>query len=209
MLAWFLVVELLLLGLALGLAAGVSPGPLLALVITSSLERGFGAGLRVAVAPLLTDAPIILVALLLLKDMPESLLAGLGVIGGCLAIYFGIGTIKSDMPASEAKVTTGSYQDLVRGALVNFLNPHPWLFWATVQGPLLIRGWRQSPFVGLGFVASFYLAIVGSKVAIAAIVARSRRDLDPRWYRRLLMGCGVLLVVLGGWIVLQSVAKVL
>ena len=34
----------------MGLAAGVSPGPLLALVISSTLERGFGAGLRVALA---------------------------------------------------------------------------------------------------------------------------------------------------------------
>ena len=37
-------------GLGLGLAAGISPGPLLALLISSTLERGFGAGLRVIAA---------------------------------------------------------------------------------------------------------------------------------------------------------------
>jgi len=45
-------------GLGLGLAAGASPGPLLTLVVSSTLARGFGAGLRVALAPVLTDAPI-------------------------------------------------------------------------------------------------------------------------------------------------------
>jgi len=209
MLAWLLVVDLLLLGLALGLAAGISPGPLLALVITSSLERGFGAGLMVAVAPLLTDAPIILLAVLVLKDMPEPFLAGLGVIGGCFVVYLGLRTFRSDKPSIGAKTAGGDLGDLGRGALVNFFNPQPWLLWPTVQGPLLVQGWRQSPLVGLGFVTSFYLAIVGSKVAIAALVARGRHNLDQRWYRRLLQSCGVLLVVLGGWLVVQSVSKVL
>ena len=47
---------------ALGFGAGISPGPLLTLVLTSTLQRGFGAGLRVALAPLLTDAPIVILA---------------------------------------------------------------------------------------------------------------------------------------------------
>ena len=30
--------------------------------------------------------------------------------------------------------------DLRRSALVNALSPHPWLFWITVGGPLLVDG---------------------------------------------------------------------
>ena len=37
-----------LLGLTLGLGSGISPGPLLALVISTTLARGFKAGARVA-----------------------------------------------------------------------------------------------------------------------------------------------------------------
>ena len=40
--------EAILLAFSLGLAAGLSPGPLLTLVVSTSLARGFGAGLRVA-----------------------------------------------------------------------------------------------------------------------------------------------------------------
>ena len=59
----------LLLGITLGFGAGVSPGPMLVLVITSSLEKGFRAGLRVALAPLASDAPIILISLLVLPAL--------------------------------------------------------------------------------------------------------------------------------------------
>jgi len=50
----------LILGLTLGLSAGITPGPLLTLVITASLRRGWAGGLQVALAPLITDAPIII-----------------------------------------------------------------------------------------------------------------------------------------------------
>jgi threonine/homoserine/homoserine lactone efflux protein len=44
-------------GAALGLSAGVTPGPLLALVIAQTLTHGPREGGKVALAPLLTDAP--------------------------------------------------------------------------------------------------------------------------------------------------------
>ena len=61
-----------LLGLSLGLGAGLAPGPLLALVIRSSLQDGIAAGVRVAFSPLLTDVPIIVVAVLLAASLPEE-----------------------------------------------------------------------------------------------------------------------------------------
>jgi threonine/homoserine/homoserine lactone efflux protein len=55
--------ELTLLGIGLGLAAGASPGPLSALLVAVSVDRGFPAGARVAMAPLLSDAPIVVLSL--------------------------------------------------------------------------------------------------------------------------------------------------
>jgi threonine/homoserine/homoserine lactone efflux protein len=191
-------VELLLLGLALGLAAGISPGPLLTLVVSSSLERGFGAGLRVALAPPLTDAPIIVLAIVLLKDLQEPFLAALGLLGGCLVIYLGLRTLQSRAAIGGAPAEDrGDYRDLWRGALVNFLNPHPWLSWVTVMGPILVQAWRASPLSAMAFVIGFYLAIVGSKVAIAWVVAQTRQRLSQVGLRRLLQTSGMLLLGLG------------
>lgn len=199
--------ELMLVGLGLGLAAGVSPGPLLTLVVSSTLARGFGAGLRVALAPVLTDAPIILLAILVLRDLPSAWLAWIGALGGCVVIYLGVGTLRSPLHDRESdQEASGSSLDLWRGAVVNLLNPHPWIFWTTVQGPMLIRGWRRDPVTAVVFVIVFYMAIVGSKIAIAWLVARGRHALTDRWYRGLLMGCGTLLIGMGLWLVFQAIS---
>ena len=63
----------LITGLTLGFAAVISPGPLMTLVITRTLERGLGAGLRVAIAPLLTDLPIIVVSMIFFVTLPQAL----------------------------------------------------------------------------------------------------------------------------------------
>jgi hypothetical protein len=52
------------------------------------------------------------------------------------------------------------------------------------------------------------MAIVGSKIAIAWLVARGRHALTDRWYRGLLMGCGMLLTGMGLWLVLQAISGV-
>lgn len=194
-------------GLGLGLAAGISPGPLLTLVVASTLERGFGAGLRVALAPVLTDAPIILLAILVLRDLPPFWLALITGLGGCAVIYLGIMTLGIDVQDRDLDSENGGTStDLWRGAVVNLLNPHPWIFWVTVQGPMLIRGWRQSPLAGIGFVLAFYMAIVGSKVGIAWLVARGRHVLSGRGYRWALAACGALLIGMGLLLVFQAIS---
>lgn len=189
--------ELVALGLGLGLAAGVSPGPLLALVVASSLERGFGAGLRVALAPLLSDAPVILLTLLVLRELSPSLLRTLAALGGALVILLAVGFWRAPEDDFQQKAA-GSGRELWRGVLVNLLNPHPWVGWATVLGPTLLEAWRHGPSRGVAFVGAFYAAIVASKAAIAWIVARGGRRLSAAGRRQLLRGSGLLLAGLGG-----------
>ncbi len=47
----------------LGLSGGLTPGPLLTLVVSETLKYGTQAGIKVSLAPLLTDTPIILAVL--------------------------------------------------------------------------------------------------------------------------------------------------
>ncbi|MEI6633029.1 MAG: hypothetical protein WCP22_04325 [Chlamydiota bacterium] len=53
-------------GVVLGLSAGLSPGPLLALVVSQTLAHGVREGVKVAFVPLVTDLPVILIALFVL-----------------------------------------------------------------------------------------------------------------------------------------------
>ena len=66
-------------GTLFGLSGGFSPGPLLVLVISETLRHGLRVGIMVAITPLLTDFPVMLVAILLLNQLThfDLLLGGI------------------------------------------------------------------------------------------------------------------------------------
>ena len=200
----------LFLGASLGLSAGLSPGPLMTLVITTSLRDGFWQGLRVAIAPFLTDLPIILFSLFILKRLPAWSLTMLGVAGSLYVVYLGWETIRAARHASLEQLRASgqssenlSRQSLSRGALVNLLNPHPYIFWATVGGPTLLATLDQGAAYAVAFLVGFYTLLVGSKIGIAALIHSQSRTLSTAWYQRILAALGILLIALGIWLLYQ------
>lgn len=196
----------LALGLSMGFSAGLSPGPLLTLVVTASLRSGFGGGVRVALSPFVTDLPIILLSVLLSNNLPVAALRWVGTAGGLVVIWLGVEALRASRHAllPSARATQAAPQrELWRGALVNALNPHPYLFWMTVGGPALVSSWRISPWHTLAFIVSFYGLLVGSKIAIAWLVSRQAGSLSVTWYRRILAGCGLLLFAMAALLLWQ------
>lgn len=88
------------LGLTLGLVAGISPGPLLVLVVTAALRSGWKAGALTACAPLLSDAAVVAVTLLLLDRLPGRALGVLGVVGAVFVVWTGVQTVRDARAAS-------------------------------------------------------------------------------------------------------------
>lgn len=191
--------DALMLGLSVGLAAGVSPGPLLVLVITSTLRSGWRAGTAAACGPLVTDALIIAVVLVILDRLSDTALSVLGVVGALVVVWMGVSTIRDAQTATLERGEAGRSRAvagaLYRAAAVNVLSPHPWVAWATVLGPMTISAWRSGPGGAVALVVGFYLTLVGAKVAIAGLVAGGRRYLSDTGYRRTLVGAGALLIV--------------
>jgi len=181
-------VQLLGLALILGATSAISPGPLLALVVSSTLHRGFWAGLRVAVAPLLTDAPILGIGLLTLHALPLAALGGIGLAAGLFLVGLGIEQAlkaRQASPPNLAVPAAAGDHELVRGVVVNLLNPSPWLFLLTVMAPLLALTWPHSPASAVSFVVVFYLLLVGGKIALAAALTILRSHFRPRLYREI------------------------
>jgi threonine/homoserine/homoserine lactone efflux protein len=198
---------LLVLGLSTGLSAGLSPGPLLTLVVTASLRSGLAGGLRVALAPFVSDLPIVALSVLLIDQLPAAALRWVGIAGGLVVIWLGAEILRGARTASlpaEGEPGGDPRRELWRGAVVNLFNPHPYLFWLTVGGPTVVRGWQVSPWHALAFVASFYAMLVGSKMAVAWVVSRQRGRLSLIWYRRVLAACGLVMLALGGLLIWQA-----
>ena len=186
--------HVLVIGIGLGLGAGLAPGPLLALVITTSLTRGFRAGLRVALSPLVTDSIMIAVSVLLVRELPARAAGVLCVVGGLYVVWLGVEALREAPVALEA---TDGPDPLRRGLLVNLLSPHPWLFWLTVGGSVVVSAWSEAPAYAVIFVVAFFAVMIGTKVVVAAVVATSRRALTEQGLHRAHRSAGALLLIAG------------
>ena len=187
-------------GTLLGLSAGFTPGPLLTLVLTQTLRHGVREGVKVATAPLITDLPIILAALILLTRLGGSdrLLGLISLAGSGYVLYLAREALRTG-PVTLA-VAREQPRSVRKGAIINAMNPHPYIFWATVGGPFLLRRAKDGLAAPLLFMLGFYLFLVGSKVLLAVLVGKSREFLTRRgtiWALRFL-GCllGIFAVLL-------------
>jgi hypothetical protein len=68
---------------------------------------------------------------------------------------------------------------------MNALSPGPYIYWSLVTGPILLKGWRETPVDGVGFLAGFYLTIVTSLV-ILILLFGTAAQLGPKVSRILL-----------------------
>lgn len=188
-----------LLGLSLGLSAGIAPGPLLALVLQRSLHHGTASGIRVALAPLITDVPIVALAFVLVGRMSTAWVQAMLGAGGLFVLWLAYDAWRQSHKVLVLNTVPSAKQDVLHGAMVNFLNPHPYLFWLTVGAPTAVRAWRSTPWAAIGFVLAFYVLLLGSKIILAVAVGRAhslrRQQLWLRFSALLLLVAGVWMLV--------------
>ena len=184
-------------GITLGVPSGLAPGPLLTLVITQTLRHGAREGVLIAMAPLVTDLPIIVAGLFLLGALQDaSLLFGfISLVGGGYVLYLAWETWSTG-PIS-VDVSAESPRSLRKGVAVNLLNPHVYLFWGTVGVPLMLRFGGGLSLAAWAFAAAFFGCLVGGKVGVAWLVGRSRHLLEGSGYRWIMRGLAVVLASFG------------
>ncbi|MGC9521814.1 MAG: LysE family translocator [Anaerolineae bacterium] len=191
-------------GFGYGFTAAVQPGPFQTYVISRALRQGWRRTLPAALAPLVSDGPIILLAMLLLNQLPPGWERALYLVGGVFTLYLAWGAYvawrdyKLTAPTPEVeRVDHG----VLKAALMNVLSPGPYLFWGLVTGPILLRAWRESPDRGVGFLVGFYLAMVASLAALIVVFSTAQR-LGPRVNRTLV---GLSAIALAAFGVIQIV----
>ena len=183
-------------GAILGLSAGFSPGPLFALVLSQTLQHGIKEGCKVALAPLITDLPLIIISVYLLKQLVDftPLLGCISLLGALYLLQMAYGTFRCGLSGRSFEGTAP--QSLGRGMLVNVLSPHPYLFWISVGAPTILKGASGgNPLPALAFVVAFLGSLVGAKMVLAVLVGNSRRFLAGRLYHSIMRCLGLLLLL--------------
>ena len=178
----------LILGATYGFAAAVQPGPLQTYVVSQVLSSGWRRTLPAALSPLLSDGPIILLVLLVLTHLPASFDRVLRCVGGLFLLYLAAAAYRTwlnwDKRGRGADLARSARQSVVSAAIVNLLNPNPYLAWSLVLGPILLKGWRESPVNGIALIVGFYGTMVLTLVGIIAAFAGAGR-IGPRVNRGL------------------------
>lgn len=191
-------------GAAFGLSAGVTPGPLLALVIAQTLTHGPREGGKVALAPLLTDTPIVLAAVLLTRYAAGHgpILGVLTLCGSAFLLYCALGCLRFQPgvgpPGSggeESQRPAKAPDSIRKGMLANFLNPGPYLFWITVGAPLALESLSLGWLTLACFLGAFSLTICAAKFGVALLTWRCGPVLGSRGYALAMRALGVMLLV--------------
>ena len=191
----------LILGMTYAFAAAVQPGPLQTYLISQTLSHGWRRTLPAAFSPLLSDGPVILLVLLVLSRVPLWMAQALRLAGGVFVLYLAWAAMKSWRTYGTQPMAPAP-SSLLRAALVNVLNPNPYISWSLVLGPLLLKAWREAPAHGVALLAGFYgtmvLALAGTILLFAAA-----RNLGPR-VTRLLIGLSSIALACFGCYLLGS-----
>lgn len=190
-------IPLLIAGITLGLSAGVSPGPLMALTISETLKYGIKAGLLVAFVPVITDLPIITVSLFILSQFQDITLfiVIISILGAFYLFYLGYENLK--LINIKIDESSGKNSSFKKGVITNYTNPNPYIFWITIGGPILIAAYNFSPVNSFAFITGFYFFLVGVKVLLVIVGGRFKNFFQTIWYVSVIKFLGVILIFFG------------
>jgi threonine/homoserine/homoserine lactone efflux protein len=176
------------------------------LVLAQTLQHGWREGCKVALVPLITDVPIIILALGLASRAAElqRLLGTLSIAGGLFVLYLAVDTIH---PRRATVAVADKPKSWLKGTLTNLLSPHPWLFWMTIGATTMAKAVASSWLAAVAFVGVFYFLLVGSKLLVALAVGRSREFLRGRAYRLVMCMLGILLAVFAVLLLVDGVHR--
>jgi len=164
-------------GITYAFAAAVQPGPLQTYIISQTLKKGWRATLPAALAPVISDGPILLLVIFVLTTIPQKFIILLRIGGGLFLLYLAYLAFQSwrnfdtQLPVEKETDT----KTLMGAVVVNLLNPNPYLGWSLIMGPLLLEGWQIAPINGISLIAGFYMTMIFTLAGIITLFSFARR----------------------------------
>lgn len=187
--------DYLIAGITLGFIAGISPGPLLVLVITETIKHSRKEGIKMALVPLVSDLPIVIFSVFVVYELSKTdlILAIISFLGAAFLVFLAIENIRIKSIETDLKnIKTNMFR---KGVMANFLSPHPYLFWMLVAAPIAIKAYTQNVIFAILFIIGFYVFIVGTKIGVAFISEKSKDILSSKFYVVIVKVLGVILLL--------------
>jgi len=194
--------------LATGFSGAVVPGPLLTVVVTESVRRGWWAGpVMMAGHGTLELIAILLLITGLIRFARSPRVQGVvGLIGGVVLLYLAYGTLmlsgESGAGALRAQAAAGAaaggWPRLVwLGGLMSAVNPYWWLWWATVGAAHTSWAVQRERVGGATYFVGHVMSDVIWYSAVSVALGAGRTLLSPSALRGIYIVCGAFLLGLG------------
>ncbi len=195
----------------IALSGALMPGPLLTATISESSRRGFWAGpLMIAGHAILELALVVALFLGLAPffQMPAVFVVS-ALAGAVILIWMAAGMLRS-LPTLRLSWEGGQQKmnsPVLNGILMSVSNPYWIIWWATIGIGYIFYAWQY----GLWGIAFFFAGHISADLAwysfIAGAVARGRRLLTDRLYRRLIGLCALFLIGFAGYFAFAGLVK--
>lgn len=192
-------------GISLGFSAGAIPGPFISYLVSTTLAQGWRRTIKLVFVPLVGDIPIILLAVVVLRQIPPEFIRLIQLVGGLYLLWIAFGAYRQLRAGVmfEANAAGAEQRSFFQGILMAWLGPGPYLYWSTILGPLLITALNDSVGTGIAFLLSFYVPFLLLLAGYVILFDRIRR-LDPRVVRGIQIVVVIILVLFGLRLIAQG-----
>lgn len=198
-------------GIGLGLIVSLMVGPVFFLLISTSIKRGFTPAALIAIGVMCNDAFFITIAyfgsaVLLYLDQHQS---AASIIGGVIIAAYGVALAfkKAQVQAASLDVPEENMKKriyLVKGFLLNSINPSVLLFWIVVASTIPVREGYSGSQV-LIFYAATLSTILSTDFIKAYSASRLRNIVTSKflvWMNRI---AGSALIIYGLSMIIRGV----
>jgi len=188
----------LVLGFLIGLTGALAPGPTLVATINASLAGNWTTGLKISLGHMIAETVIFLLVILGLAGIASPYTPVIGAAGGIALLVFGIITISGSRSATlqtaPVKAATSPY---MAGLLTSAANPYFWIWWLSVGSALLLKSLEGGLLLAGIFMIGHWTADTGWYTFISTGISRGKRILSDTTYHRIMVACGIFLILFG------------
>lgn len=205
------VAQAFLKGILIGLGLCIMIGPILIILVSSSIERGRKAGFNVAAGIWLSDLLFIILVGIGLRAISsfmeqDGIAKIIGLVGGAILIVYGIYEFKRKPHFDKEKIKPYEYATLfVKGFMVNTVNPFSFIFWIGLMGALLVKNPLHHPVTIATLVGTFFTIIFFDSLKVL-VANRLKKFLQEKQLNKISRFAGILFFVFGVFLIVRSMA---
>jgi len=202
------VLPILLGVVGISLSGVMMPGIMTAMVIAKSYKSPW-AGPQIAIGHAVIEVPLILLIYFGFGQFFENTTVQLllSVVGGGMIIWLGISMFR----ARTEVVHSGKdlpYNAFTAGIITSVLNPHFWVWWATI-GSMLVMKFHDFGMTGLvAFTLTHWLSDLVWLSLVSVLVYRTQKLWRGKAQGGVFIACSLLLIGFGGWFLVSGIQLV-